>query len=219
VRALVLAALLAYVPGAGSMIRRAAARSLSLGRTREVTLTGTFHDTADHGAQLVLHFPLSCRLEGEGGLSFSVKGTVPRPAGVAEGAAGPGLQLLQLACPLLATRGLKPDEAEAAWTNAVQSAGVDLNAPGSLVRVGDRVAVVLGGAGKPQLWLYQDTHAPARLVAQGGVELRLLEYGNPAAAEWFPRVLELWQGGQLAARFEALEVKGARGASEDDDDN
>src|SRR5205814_1089048 len=85
-------------------------------------------------------------------------------------------------------------------------------------RFGDQVAYVLGAAvrdlASPQLWLYKDTAAPARLIAHGGADLRLLEYGNPAAGEWFPRVVELWTAGQLAARFEVSESKGARAGAE-----
>jgi hypothetical protein len=72
---------------------------------------------------------------------------------------------------------------------------------------------------KPQLWLYKDTRAPARLIAQGGADLRLLEYGNPAAADWFPRVIELWNAGQPAARFEVLAAKGSKGGGDEDDDS
>ena len=54
---------------------------------------------------------------------------------------------------------------------------------------------------------------------QGGADLRLLEYGNPAAGEWFPRVIELWTSGQLAARFEVLEAKGVRAASQEEEDD
>src|SRR5581483_2148206 len=94
-----------------------------------------------------------------------------------------------------------------------------------LARFDDRVTYVLGAGGRdtaaPQLWLYKDSYAPARLIAQGGADLRLLEYGNPAAADWFPRAIELWNAGQLAARFEVLESKGVRGtpAQEEEDDS
>ena len=57
------------------------------------------------------------------------------------------------------------------------------------------------------------------IAAQGGADLRLLEYGSPAAADYFPRVLELWESGQLAARFEVLETRGARGAGEEEEDD
>lgn len=220
--AVVLAALLAYVPTPGSLLKRAAARTSTKGH--ELTLAGTItvKDQGSHGAQLLLHFPLSCKLEGDG-VSLSVKGTAGKPVGTAEGTTGPALQLLQLACPLLAARGLPAAGAEEALRMTTQAAGVDLTTGGALARLGDKAAYVLGAGAhdltRPQLWLYKDTQAPARLIAQDGKDLRLLEYGNPAAADWFPRVIELWEGGQLTARFEVLEAHGARPAGADEEDD
>jgi hypothetical protein len=205
-----LALLLAYVPSAGSLLKQASARARTLARTREVTLSGTLEVRGEplRTAHLVLRFPLQCKLDGEGGISFSVKGTVDNPGALGEGTAGPALRLLQLSCPFLAYRGIPSAEAPQALRAAAQAAGADLGAGAGLSRFGDQVAYVLGAAGRdlatPQLWLYKDTAAPARLIAQGGADLRLLEYGNPAAGEWFPRVIELWASGQLAARFEVL---------------
>lgn len=224
-RALFLVALLAYIPSPASLIKHAAGRTASLGKTREVTLFGTLtvRSEASRPAQLVLRFPLSCRLEGDGGLSLSVHGTPDRPTGTSEGTTGPALQLLQLACPFLTYRGLPPEAAEGALRAAVAASGTDVTAASALARLGDRVVYVLGAGardlGRPQLWLYKDTNAPARLLAQGGADLRLLEYGSPAAADYFPRVLELWESGQLAARFEVLETRGARGAGEEEEDD
>ena len=220
--ALIVAALLAYLPTPGSLLKRAGARNSA--KTHEVTLTGALavKDQGAHSAQLVLHFPLSCKLEGDG-VSASVKGALAKPSGAAEGTAGPALQLLQLACPLLAARGLPAVGAEEALRVAAQAAGVEVTTGGALARLGDRVAYVLGASAhdltRPQLWLYKDTQAPARLIAQGGADLRLLEYGNPAAADLFPRVIELWEGAQLTARFEVQEAHGARGAGEEEEDD
>jgi hypothetical protein len=223
---IVLAVLLAYVPSSSSLLKHAAARARTL-RTREVTLSGTLtvSGEAQRNAQLVLRFPLHCRLEGDGGLSLSVKGTAQNPEGVAEGTSGPALRLLQLACPFLAYRGIPAADAPATLRLAALAAGADVGAGAGLARFDDRVAYVLGAGGRdtsaPQLWLYKDTYAPARLIAQGGADLRLLEYGNPAAADWFPRAIELWNAGQLAARFEVLESKGVRGtpSQEEEDDS
>lgn len=223
-RALLLAALVAYIPAPASLLKRAAARTSSLGKAKEVTLAGTVtvKDQGAHAAQLVLRFPLSCRLEGDG-VSLSVHGTPAKPNAVVEGTTGPALQLLQLACPLIAYRGMPGTGAEDALRAAVLAAGADVTAGSSLARLGDRMVYVLGAQARdltrPQLWLYKDSHAPARLFAQGGLDLRLLEYGNPAAADWFPRVIELWESGQLTARFEALETLGARGAGEEEEDD
>src|SRR5207253_1291268 len=157
---LLLALVLAYVPSATSLLKHTAGRAQALGRAREVTLSGVLFVSGEpqRNAQLVLRFPLQCRLDGEGGLSLSVKGTVENPGAV-------------------------------------------------------------GDLSTPQLWLYKDNVAPARLIAQGGADLRLLQYGSPAAAEWFPRVIELWASGQLAARFEVLEAKGVRAATQEEEDD
>lgn len=221
---LLLAALLAYIPSPGSLLKHAAERARSL-RTREVTLSGTLTAGGEpqRNAQLVLRFPFQCRLEGEGGLSLSVKGTAQNPEGVAEGTTGPTLRMLQLACPLLAYRGVPSADAAQALKLVALAAGADVGVGGGLSRFDDRVTYVLGAGARepsvPQLWLYKDGWAPARLVAQGGVDLRLLEYGNPAAGEWFPRVIELWSSGQLAARFEVLESKGVRGAAREEEED
>jgi hypothetical protein len=219
VKAILIALLLAYVPSPTSLLRKAAQRGQQLGKTREVTMTGTLTASGapSKAGTLTLHFPSSCKLEAEGSVALSVKGTA------AEGTAGPALKLLQLACPLLTTRGLSTGEAVGTFRAVATDAGVELSAGASLARLGDRVVYVLGAPShdpaRPQLWLYKDSRAPARLIAQGGADLRLLQYGDPAAADWFPRVLELWQDGALAARFEVLETRGVRPAGEDEDDD
>jgi hypothetical protein len=218
VKALFLALLLAYVPSPTSLLRSSVVRGRLLGRTKEVTMTGTLTAAGAPPKQgtLTMHFPASCKLEAES-VSLSVKGTD------ATGAAGPVLKLLQQACPLLTMRGLNMADALGTIRAVTSNAGVELSAGVSLQRLGDRVAYVLGAPtrdpARPQLWLYKDNRAPARLIGQGGTDLRLLQYGDPAAADWFPRVMELWQDGQLAARFEVLETKGVRQASEDEDED
>ncbi|TMB22499.1 MAG: hypothetical protein E6J65_14570, partial [Deltaproteobacteria bacterium] len=110
---LLLALVLAYVPSATSLLKHTAGRAQALGRAREVTLSGVLFVSGEpqRNAQLVLRFPLQCRLDGEGGLSLSVKGTVENPGAVGEGTAGPALRLLQLSCPFLAHRGIPAAEA------------------------------------------------------------------------------------------------------------
>jgi hypothetical protein len=157
---LLVALLVAYVPSADSLLKHAAARAQSLGRTREVTLSGTLAVSGEpqRSAHLVLRFPLQCRLDGDGGLSLSVKGTVDNPGAVGEGTAGPALRLLQLSCPFLAYRGVPAGEGQQVFKAAAQAVGADVAAAGSLSRFGDRVAYVLGAPAHdlstPQLWLY-----------------------------------------------------------------
>jgi hypothetical protein len=212
--AALLAALLAYVPSGASLIKRAGHRAAVGGKSKEISLSGTLtpRGEAPRPARLLLRFPFSCKLEGEA-FSLAVKGTVEKPLDTAE--SSPAARLLQLACPFIAYRGLKPDEAEVALRAAALSLGVDLNAPPALSRLVDRVVYLLGAGNGSQLWLYKDSHAPARLIAQGN-DLRLLQYGNPAAGEWFPRVIELWADGQLAAKFEVLEIRGFRAGEEEE---
>ncbi len=110
-KAAVLALLLAYIPSTTSLLKRAAGRSAFASKTREMTLSGTLTvggEPARH-AQLVLRFPLSCRLDVDGGGTLSVKGTADRPAESVEGSSGPALRLLQLACPFISYRGLRPE--------------------------------------------------------------------------------------------------------------
>lgn len=203
----------AYIPSSGAMMRRAAARVQEGGKAREVTLVGSLavEGGAPAAAQLVLRFPLSCKLEQHGAPAISS----------AEGPAGPARDLVTLACPFIAYRGQSMAEAERTLRTATSAAGVDVAAATGITRLIDRAVYILGAdphqPSKPQLWLYKDNNAPARLLTQKGAELRLLQYGNPAAGDWFPRTLELWQNGALAARFETLEVKGFRDAAEDED--
>ena len=217
----ILALLLAYVPSAGSLLRRTASRGGEGGKSREVTLTGQLQvETGKpQPASLVLRFPLGCRFEGA--VVASVKGSADKPVASEDGTAGAARDLLKLACPLIAYRGLSVNDADRVLHGTALASGADLTAGGGITRLGDRAVWVLGAGprepAKPQLWLYKDTAAPARLLAQGGDDLRLLQYGNPAAAEWFPRVIELWRGGQLAARFEVFETRGFRGVDEGDD--
>jgi hypothetical protein len=219
VKGICLALLLAYVPSPTSLLRSAAQRARQLGKTREVSMTGslTSPGAPPKPGTLTLRFPSNCRLDAEGGPSLSVKGSA------AEGTTGPVLNLLKLACPLLTTRGLPLNDAVGALRAAATDAGVDVTAATALSRLGDRPTFVVGArardTARPQLWLYKDSHAPARLISQGGADLRLLQYGDPAAANFFPRVLELWQDGQLAARFEVLETRGVRATGDEDDES
>ncbi len=213
---------LAYIPSVAVLLKKAAARANEGSRTRDVTLTGTLQigDAAPVQRVLALRFPLSCRFEG----GAQVRGTVAQPL-PSSAAANPEQELIELACPLIAYRGLRTADAETVLGAAATIAGADLTAAAAYDRLGDRVAVVVGApprqTDRPQLWLYKDTYAPARLIARrdGHLgDLRLLEYGNPAAAEWFPRILELYRDGKPSARFEVLETKGFRETGEEEDD-
>lgn len=220
------AAARAYIPSVTSLIRRAAARAGEGGKAREATVLGllTLGQAPQVPATLTLRFPLGCRLEAQG-LLVTVRGE-PGQQQIQEDGHDAARDLLKLACPLIAYRGQGAAGAERTLRMAALDAGLAGEfLPESLMRLQDHVAVVLGAAPRqleqPQLWLYRDTAAPARLIARsgGGVDdLRLLQYGSPAAADWLPRVVELWRKDQLVARFEAMETHGLRDVVEEGDD-
>ena len=182
-----LALLLAYIPSAGSLLKHTAQRARALGKTRDVTLSGNLSVGSDpqRTAQLVLRFPLQCRLEGEGGLSLSVKGTAQNPEGVPEGSSGPALRMLQLSCAFLAYRGVPVADAPQTLQAAARAAGADVGAGAGLSRLSDQATYVLGASPRdsssPQLWLYKDNWAPARLIAQGGVSVEGARASDPNA--------------------------------------
>ncbi|MFL5310658.1 MAG: hypothetical protein ACJ79H_09430, partial [Myxococcales bacterium] len=95
---------LAYIPAVSVLLRKAAARVNEGSRTRDVTLTGTLQigESAPSQRVLSLRFPLSCRFEG----GAQARGTVAQPL-PSSGAGNPEQELLELACPLIAYRGLK----------------------------------------------------------------------------------------------------------------
>jgi hypothetical protein len=217
----------AYIPAVSSLFRRAAARVQEGGRSKQAQLEGMLQlgEAPPVPANLTLRFPLSCKLEGPG-ISVSASGEPGRMQIKDDGHAG-ARDLLKLACPLIAYRGQNTPSAEQTLRAAAAEAGIPVDtAPTALTRLFDRVAIVIGAPARlldrPQLWLYKDNGAPARLLAKSEDrldDLRLLQYGNPAAADWLPRVIELWHGATLVARFEALETRGFRPISEEGDDD
>jgi hypothetical protein len=217
----------AYIPTVNSLLRRAAARVGEGGRSRQAQVEGKLQlgEAPAVAAILTLRFPLSCKLDGPG-ISLSVSGE-PGQMQVKDDGHAAARDLLKLACPLIAYRGQNTPSAERTLRFAAAEAGIPLEtAPTALTRLFDRVAIVVGSQARlldrPQLWLYKDNGAPARLLARSEDrldDLRLLQYGNPAAADWLPRVIELWHGATLVARFEALETRGFRPISEDGDDD
>jgi hypothetical protein len=95
--------------------------------------------------------------------------------------------------------------------------GVDLGAR-HLSRFAGRIAIVIGANQgddrSPQLWVDKDRFLPLRFIAPvkiGGKDVvqdtRLLEYGSPATGDWFPRVIEVYRGGELLSRRVAEKVR------------
>lgn len=81
-----------------------------------------------------------------------------------------------------------------------------------LARFGGRIAYVLGARPqekKPQAWLDKQTFQPVRVVSSfaGSLfDVRLLDYGSPVGGDWFPRAVEVHEGGELRARFATEKV-------------
>jgi len=220
-------AAVAYIPSAASLLRRAAARVNEGARAKEATLQGNLTLGGSWTpATLKLRFPLACELSANGQTASAARANDGSATQVVDGGLGPdAVDLLRLTCPLIAYRNQSAAQAENSLRTFALAMGVAPTlAPTSLARLYDRVAIVLGAAARqldrPQLWLYKDNGAPARLLAlsNGSIDdLRLLQYGNPAAGDWLPRVVELWRGPTLRARFEATETGGLHDADDNDD--
>ena len=216
----------AYIPTVSTLLHRAASRVEEGGRSRRAQLTGTLTlgQAPAVAATLTLHFPLSCKLDAAG-IAVAVGGEAGAQQVTDDGHPG-ARDLLRLACPLIAYRGQGSAAADHSLRLAAAAAGVTSLTPTSLSRLYDRVVVVLAAQprqlDRPQLWLYKENAAPARLLSRavdGLDDLRLLQYGNPAAADWLPRVIELWHGESMVARFDVLETSGFRDAAEEGDDD
>ncbi len=113
--------------------------------------------------------------------------------------------LLRGLCSLV---GQAPSAAEPGrpYADELSRLGVPLARAG-LGRFSGRVAFVIGarpGEAKPQAWVDKETFQPVRVIFQGGealVDVRLLDWGSPTGGDWFPRAVEVWQGGGFVARF------------------
>lgn len=77
----------------------------------------------------------------------------------------------------------------------------------SLGRFNGRLALVLGGKPaeqRPLAFVDKETWMPLRLVSQEGgawLDVRLLDWGSPIGGDWFPRAVEVWEGGAMLLRF------------------
>jgi hypothetical protein len=117
----------------------------------------------------------------------------------------PAQALLRGVCALLSERpgGAEPDRP---YGEELSRHGVDLGRV-FLGRFAGRVAYVLGAKPSeraPQAWVDKQTFQPARLLFSIGAsffDVRLLDYGSPTGGDWFPRAVEVYEGGELRARF------------------
>ncbi len=118
--------------------------------------------------------------------------------------------LLRSVCAVLGERpgGAEPDRP---YAEELARLGVPLGDV-YLGRFGGRVAYVLGARPqekKPQAWVDKQTFQPVRVVSTFGgtlFDVRLLDYGSPVGGDWFPRAVEVHEGGELRARFVAEKV-------------
>jgi hypothetical protein len=112
--------------------------------------------------------------------------------------------LVRSLCALLA----QPTAGDATdmYAAALARRGVALT-DASLGRFDGRIAYVIGGREKdqkPLLFVEKDGFQPQRLVAaEGGTmhDVRLLGWGSPVGGDWFPRAVEVHEGGAMRLRL------------------
>lgn len=181
---------------------RAAAAALGL------PLTGT---ELSAPAVLTFKMPGRCRLE----LSPPDLVEAERPAAVVKNGHLAGVRgldrvaaaaaMLRGLCALLGPRpgGPEPDRP---YTQELSRLGIPL-AEAALGRFNGLVAYVIGARAaeaRPQAWVDKQAWQPLRVVfmgAAGLADVRLLDWGSPTGGDWFPRAVEVHQGGALQARF------------------
>jgi len=161
-------------------------------------------------ARFLLKVPGRCRLEIAGATPAESPSVVLRDGRVSGQGGLDGdpaaAALMHAVCALLATS--TAGDASGAYAAALTRRGVSLTEE-TLGRFDGRLAYVIGGrAGdqKPLLYVDKDAFQPMRLIAaEGGAlqDVRLLGWGSPTGGDWFPRAVEVVQGGALRIRFTA----------------
>ncbi len=115
---------------------------------------------------------------------------------------------------LLMPRGEDLDAMQVRMTKAVAALGIDTSAT-SLGRYQDRVCYIIGARAweteVSQLWLDKETFLPLRLILVDGKkrkqETRWLEFGSSVTGDWFPRVIEVLEGGKRVERAEVTKIE------------
>ncbi|BDG02184.1 hypothetical protein [Anaeromyxobacter oryzae] len=161
-------------------------------------------------ARFLMKIPGRCRLE----LALPEVAEAARPfVAVRDGAVtGRGgldavpaaVALVRSTCALIgqSTQG----DATDVYASVLARRGVALT-DASLGRFDGRIAYVIGGRerdAKPLLFVDKDGFQPLRLVSpEGGAlqDVRLLGWGSNVGGDWFPRAVEVLEGGALRLRF------------------
>ncbi len=225
----------AYLPPAAAILRRVSQRRADLGLAAvEVRGTLAFSGEAARrvsaavglalpGSELAAPAVLMLKPPGRCRLELAPEGVAPanRPSVSTKGArllGSRGLEsapqaraLLEGVCALLGERGGGGAESERAIAQRLASHGVALNEV-AFGRLGGRVAWVLGGQPRdprPQAWVDKQNLQLVRLVAPlagDQRDVRLLDFGSPVGGDAFPRLVELWSGRDLEARFTTEKV-------------
>lgn len=116
---------------------------------------------------------------------------------------------VEAACATLALHSGTDGESRAALERYLAGLKVEAKQV-SFGRFGGSVAFVLGdkAAGKPQFWVYKDRFLPARVRTADGWDVRFIDYSGQASGDWWPRVIEVYQGEELHLRLTVLAADG-----------
>ncbi|MEK7703497.1 MAG: hypothetical protein AAB426_00950 [Myxococcota bacterium] len=99
---------------------------------------------------------------------------------------------------------------------AIKAAGVDMSVV-TLARQEREVAFVIGAEPwereRAQVWIDKNRFLPVRWILNAAaprgtkwVETRLLEYGSATSGDWFPQVVERYEGGKLVSRASVVKI-------------
>lgn len=187
---------------AGSTVSRELASALGTAwASGELALTVT----------VSLRFPGRCRLDltsNESTKSLAVMSNNGKKR--AEGAPFAAAQVaLDHLCALLVLKSGTDGETRAAIERQLSTLKVDTRQV-SLGRFAGTTAFILGDLkqGSAQFWVYKERFLPARVryTDEGGTEwdVRFIDYTSQATSDWFPRVTEVYAGGELQLRLSVL---------------